>query len=157
MQFCRDILDEICDVFDSPYILIGGDECPKAEWLESQTARKQLEDIDGKTMDELQRWFTSQIGKHLAARETAAGLGRSHRRRCSGRATPRLCLARLDESRLSAPPSWAYPLIQAPTRLYFDYAQGPEANEPLSIGMGSDLARVYSFDPYEGIDEDKSI
>ena len=29
LQFAKDVLNEIMDIFPSPYIHIGGDECPK--------------------------------------------------------------------------------------------------------------------------------
>ena len=32
MQFLEDVLSEICDLFPSEYIHVGGDECPKVRW-----------------------------------------------------------------------------------------------------------------------------
>lgn len=32
LQFAKDVLNEIMDIFPSPYIHIGGDECPKVRW-----------------------------------------------------------------------------------------------------------------------------
>ncbi|TXS52106.1 beta-hexosaminidase [Streptomyces sp. uw30] len=38
-DFCRTVLEEVMDVFPSPYIHIGGDECPLTEWEQSPQAR----------------------------------------------------------------------------------------------------------------------
>ena len=47
-----------------------------------------------------------------------------------------------------------YDVIMTPNSyLYFDYLQGPQENEPLSIGGNLPIEKVYSFDPYEGLDE----
>lgn len=32
LQFAKDVINEIMDIFPSPYIHIGGDECPKYHW-----------------------------------------------------------------------------------------------------------------------------
>lgn len=152
MDFAKDILTELMEVFDSPYIHIGGDECPKSEWLESKTARQQLEDIGGKDMEELQRWFTEEIAKFL----------HSKGRRLVGwdevidggvPAGDPLIVAWRDWTKAAErATALGVPTIQAPTLLYFDYAQGPEDEEPLSIGQGRDLKSVYAFDPYDKIE-----
>lgn len=152
LEFAKDILSELMDVFDSAYIHIGGDECPKAEWLESRTAKKQLEEIGGKYMEELQRWFTTEIGKFLASKG----------RRLVGwdevidggvpDGDPLIVAWRDWTKAAQRSTALGVPTIQAPTLLYFDYAQGPEDKEPLSIGQGGDLESVYAFDPYKDID-----
>jgi hexosaminidase len=152
LKFCTDILDEICEVFDSPYIHIGGDECPKREWLDSEVARRQLEEIGGKDMDVLQRWFTTQLGKHL----------KSKGRRLVGwdevldggvpDGEPLVMAWRDWTKAAKRSTSLGVDTIQTPGALYFDHAQGPESGEPLSIGLGADLAAVYALDPFAGID-----
>jgi N-acetyl-beta-hexosaminidase len=34
LQLAKDVINEIMDIFPSPYIHIGGDECPKERWKE---------------------------------------------------------------------------------------------------------------------------
>ena len=36
LDFCRTVLDEVMDVFPSPYIHVGGEECPTTEWDEQR-------------------------------------------------------------------------------------------------------------------------
>lgn len=40
LEFCRTVLDEVMEVFPSPYIHIGGEECPTTEWHDSPAARR---------------------------------------------------------------------------------------------------------------------
>lgn len=154
IDFCKDILDEVCEVFDSPHIHIGGDECPKEEWQASETARKQLKEIgDGKSddMEELQRWFSGQIAHHLAAKG----------RKLVGwdevidggvpEGEPTVVAWRDWTKAAQRATALGVPTVQAPSLLYFDRAQGPEDKEPLSIGPGGTLEQVYAYDPYAGI------
>ncbi|MGW0120338.1 beta-N-acetylhexosaminidase [Streptomyces sp. NPDC003327] len=67
LAFCRDVLDEVMDVFPSPYVHVGGDECPTTEWHTAPTALRRIADegLDGP--GSLHRWFTERIGDHLLA------------------------------------------------------------------------------------------
>src|SRR4029450_4361461 len=35
LRFCHEVLDDVCDLFPSRYVCIGGDECPTDEWRAS--------------------------------------------------------------------------------------------------------------------------
>ncbi|ORX39607.1 glycoside hydrolase superfamily [Kockovaella imperatae] len=154
LKFCKDILDELCEVFDSPYIHIGGDECPKSEWEESQTAREQLKEIGGKHMDELQRHFTTQIAAYLHEKGKKM-LGWDEIIDGGVPGGDPIVVAWRDWTKAAQRSTAAgVQTIQAPGLLYFDHAQGPVDKEPLSIGPGADLEAVYAFDPYKGIEEE---
>jgi hexosaminidase len=155
VNFAKDILDELCEVFDSEYIHIGGDECPKSEWLESPTAKKQLEEIGGKDMDDLQRWFTEQMAEHLKSKGRRlvgwdeiidGGLP-------SGR--PVVVAWRDWTKAAQRATDLGAEAIQAPSMLYFDHTDGPEEGEPISIGPGAALKEVYAMDPFKAIEESK--
>ncbi|CAK9785862.1 glycoside hydrolase [Cutaneotrichosporon oleaginosum] len=159
IQFAKDILGEICDVFDSPYIHIGGDECPKAEWAAADTARKQVEqmDLDPDHLDsyhKLQAWFTGEMAAFLASKgrkllgwdEILDG----------GAPDGVVVMAWRDWTHAAERATKAgIPVVQAPSLLYFDYAQGPEKDEPLAIGPGATLEQVYAFDPFKGVPEER--
>lgn len=62
------VLDEVIDVFDSPWIHLGGDECPRAEWRDSARvsqlmAERGIEDLDG-----VQAWIMRRLAAHVRAR-----------------------------------------------------------------------------------------
>ena len=74
LQFARDVIGELMDIFPSPYIHIGGDECPKERWKECPNCQKKiaelgLADIEGHSKeDQLQTWFMGEIQKDIVAR-----------------------------------------------------------------------------------------
>ncbi|MFE9907029.1 beta-N-acetylhexosaminidase [Streptomyces clavifer] len=67
-DFCRTVLDEVMDVFPSPYIHIGGEECPTTEWENSPAARARAaaEGLAGPRA--LHGWFMGRIGSFLVER-----------------------------------------------------------------------------------------
>ncbi|MFD6416558.1 beta-N-acetylhexosaminidase [Streptomyces sp. NPDC060194] len=68
LEFCRVVLDEVMDVFPSPYIHIGGDECPIVEWQESPRARERAAALGLDGPEALHGWFMGEMAAHLTAR-----------------------------------------------------------------------------------------
>lgn len=74
LQFAKDVINEIMDIFPSPYIHIGGDECPKERWKECERCQAKiaelgLKNIDGHSKEEqLQTWFMDEVAKEIRAR-----------------------------------------------------------------------------------------
>ena len=72
MTFVKDVLTEVMDIFPSPYIHLGGDECPKARWAECPDCQRKIRELGlkasgSKTKEELlQSWFTSEIEAFLS-------------------------------------------------------------------------------------------
>jgi len=66
--FLTDILDEVIDLFPSPYIHIGGDEAIKNQWEQSPYIQSRLRELGLKDEHELQSWFITRIGDHLTQR-----------------------------------------------------------------------------------------
>ena len=69
MAVVFDLYAELLEVFDSPYVHVGGDECPPDEWLASPAARALAEQRGLPGPEYLQRWFTEQLRDWLAARD----------------------------------------------------------------------------------------
>ena len=74
LQFARDVLNEIMDIFRSPYIHIGGDECPKERWEACPKCQAQIRKLGLKDTPEhskenqLQAWFMGEVEKSIVAR-----------------------------------------------------------------------------------------
>ena len=74
LQFAKDVLDEIMDIFPSEYIHIGGDECPKARWEECPVCQAKIKELGLKDTREhskenqLQVWFMEQVKKEIESR-----------------------------------------------------------------------------------------
>lgn len=158
LKFAKDILGEICDVFDSPYIHIGGDECPKTEWALAETAREQVKKL-GLDPDNLQSYhklqseFTRELGAFLKSRgrklvgwdEILDG----------GAPKDVVVMAWRDwEDAARKATEAGVPVVQTPGLLYFDHPEDP-ADDTGAVGAGATLEKVYAFDPYKGIDKEK--
>src|SRR5262249_50093834 len=57
LRFLENVLEEVLELFPSPFIHIGGDEVRKNEWHESATAQARMQRERLKDEDELQSWF----------------------------------------------------------------------------------------------------
>ncbi|MFJ9761198.1 beta-N-acetylhexosaminidase [Streptomyces sp. NPDC101149] len=67
-DFCRAVLDEVLDVFPSPHVHIGGDECPTTQWAASPVARARADAEGLAGVDALHSWFLRRVGAHLLER-----------------------------------------------------------------------------------------
>jgi len=68
IDFFKNVLDEVLEIFPSEYIHIGGDEVPKKEWRESATAQARIRELGLRDEDELQSWVIGEFGRYLAER-----------------------------------------------------------------------------------------
>ncbi|MFJ3689838.1 beta-N-acetylhexosaminidase [[Kitasatospora] papulosa] len=64
-DFCRTVLQEVMDVFPSPYIHLGGDECPTGEWEDSPAARDRAAAAGLSGPGGLHGWFMGRVGSFL--------------------------------------------------------------------------------------------
>lgn len=71
MQFAKDVLQEVADLFPAPYLHIGGDEVPRDRWeacskCQAYMKRNQLKDTDSHTAEDLlQGTFNIQMSDYL--------------------------------------------------------------------------------------------
>lgn len=70
-EFLQTVLKEVCDLFPSPYIHIGGDEVPKDHWKNCPDCQRRMREEGLKDENELQGYVTRRIEKYLQ------GLGRN--------------------------------------------------------------------------------
>lgn len=74
LQFAKDVLTEIMDIFPSEYIHIGGDECPKARWKACPKCQAKIRELGLKSTPEhtkenqLQAYFMGEVEKVINAR-----------------------------------------------------------------------------------------
>ncbi|MFV0132025.1 beta-N-acetylhexosaminidase [Streptomyces sp. HMX87] len=65
LDFLRAVLDEVMEVFPSPYLHIGGDECPTTEWEHSPRARARAAAESLPAPAALHGWLLGRAGAHL--------------------------------------------------------------------------------------------
>jgi len=66
------ILDEICDIFPSEYIHIGGDEAPKGNWDKCPHCIGRINNLGLKDSHDLQLWLAARMATHLKTRNRKA-------------------------------------------------------------------------------------
>ena len=66
IRYLESIFDEVCELFpDSPFLHIGGDECPKGCWKTCPKCQARMREIGAKDERELQVWFTRHFANYL--------------------------------------------------------------------------------------------
>ena len=153
LQFVKDVLDEVMQLFPGEYIHIGGDESPRVKWQKCPLCQKRISDegihAEGKQSAEalLQGWFTTQVQQYLA----------QHGRRIIGWDELLGC----DVDTTATIMSWTgaepgakgarlgHDVIMTPnTPMYFDHYQTKNYwNEPTAFGGCATLKMVYDFEP----------
>lgn len=74
IEFIKDVLSEVMDIFPSEYIHLGGDECPKVRWKECAHCQARIKELGikakgSKTAEELlQSWFMDEIARFVEER-----------------------------------------------------------------------------------------
>ena len=66
--FICDILDEVCELFPSQYVHLGGDEVPKDRWCNCRLCRERMSELKIDDYDELQTYMVEQFRAHLEAK-----------------------------------------------------------------------------------------
>ena len=61
MEFCKNVYDELIDLFPYEYVHIGGDEVEKTNWKKCKDCQKRMAENNLKTEEELQSWFIHQM------------------------------------------------------------------------------------------------
>ncbi len=144
--FLENVLDEVMELFPSPYIHIGGDECPKTRWEESAFCQDLMKTEHLKDEHELQSYFIQRIEKYVNSKgrniigwdEILEG----------GLAPYATVMSWRGMSGGIEAAKAGHDVIMTPgTHCYFDHYQADPAFEPLAIGGLTTLEKVYSFNP----------
>ena len=155
LDFLRDILDEISDLFPSEYVHIGGDECPKSEWekcpdCQALIAKLGLEDKNGVSAEQyLQNYVMSEMQAFLAKKgKKIIGWDEILEGNLAEGAT--LMYWRGGNPKV---PNSGYDIIMTPNNyFYFDYFQVKDTEKaPVGIGGYVPLEKVYSFEPLDEV------
>jgi hexosaminidase len=134
--FLQDILSQVIDLFPSPFIHIGGDECPKDHWKKCPVCQGKMKDEGLRNEDELQSYFVKRIEAFLNARGRRL-IGWDEI--LEGGIAPNAAVMawRVEAQAAEFAAKAGHDVVMAPTsHLYFDY---PEST--------TSLEKVYSFEP----------
>ena len=66
VQFAKDVIDELTELFPFGYIHLGGDECPTHKWERNSDCQALLKEIGSENYRDLQIHFYKQLLDHVA-------------------------------------------------------------------------------------------
>ena len=66
VEFAKDVIDELTEIFPFGYIHLGGDECPVNKWRENEQCKARLATIGSQNYRDLQIDFYKQLHDHIA-------------------------------------------------------------------------------------------
>ena len=159
MVFLENVLGEICDIFPSKYIHIGGDEAPRVRWHDCpkcQAKAKELglkADKEHSIEDRLQSYCMARMEKYLNERGRQI-IGWDEI--LEGDVAPNATVMSWRGVKGGIKASeMGHDVIMTPnTYCYFDYYQSEDKeNEPLAIGGFLPIEKTYNYNPTEGLDE----
>lgn len=153
LQFVKDVLSEVADIFPSEYIHIGGDECPKVRWEKCPKCQERIKSLglksDAKHTKEqrLQSYMIQEAAKYLKEKgkriigwtEILEG----------GLVPDATLMSWIGESGGIEAAHQHHDVIMTPnTYLYFDYYQSKNVeDEPLAIGGYLPIEKTYNYEP----------
>ncbi len=144
--FIDHVLDEVMDLFKSPYIHIGGDEAIKPQWKASPAIQARIKALGLKNEDELQSWFITKVSQHIESRgRRLIGWDEILQGGVAPDATV-MSWRGIDGAVDAAKQGHDTVLSPAPD-LYLDNRQSASADEPPGRGYILNLKSVYAFNP----------
>ena len=156
IQFMKNVLDEIMELFPSRFIHIGGDEALKQEWSESREIQDKIQELGLKNENELQSWFIGQMNSHIQENgRRLIGWDELLEGGLVKNAT--VMNWRINQSGAEAANSGHDVVVSQHSHLYFNFYQTKPTNtEPLAIGGMITTRKAYTFNPHlKGVADDK--
>lgn len=146
-EFLENVLTEVIDLFPSQYIHIGGDECPKIAWKNSQFCQDLMKKEGLNDEHELQSYFIRRIDKFVSSKgRKIIGWDEILEGGLSPNATV-MSWRGVDGGIAAA--KQKHDVIMSPnSHMYLDYYQGSASSEPLAIGGFLPIEKTYSFEPF---------
>ncbi|MBQ9558408.1 MAG: beta-N-acetylhexosaminidase [Bacteroidaceae bacterium] len=68
LDFLKRVYDELCDVFPSKLIHIGGDECPRNRWKQCPRCQAKMKELGLTREAELQTYINKEMDRYLSAK-----------------------------------------------------------------------------------------
>lgn len=156
VDFMKNVLSEIMDLFPSRFIHVGGDEAVKHEWMESHRVQERMIELGVKDEHDLQGWFIDKMNSHIRANGRRL-IGWDEIMKDDLASNAAVMCWRVSNSSVDAVNTGHDSVTALCSHLYFDHYQCEPVNEePLAIGGMSSAGKVYSFDPvFSGVKENK--
>lgn len=145
-HFIEDVLDEVCELFPSEYIHIGGDECPTTRWAECPACQANMKRLGISDVNMFQGYFTQRVEDYLKTKgRKIIGWDEILDKGVDKDAT--ILSWQGEQGGINAAKQGNYAIMVPSAYLYFNFYQGVAATEPLSFGGFTPLKKVYTYEP----------
>jgi len=153
VTFLHDVLDELCDVFPSTFIHLGGDECPKDRWKECPKCQQKAKELGLKA--ENGRSVEAQLQTYLLC-DAEAYLAKKGRQVIGweeilegGLGPNTTVMSWLGQESGEEAAKMGHDVIMTPLgHCYFDYCQSKDwDNEPVAFQNALTMQQVYAHEP----------
>ena len=159
VQFAKDVVDELIELFPFGYIHLGGDECPTGKWERNAECQALLKEIGSTNYRDLQIHFYRQIKEHIAQKPA------DKQRKLifwnevlHGNTEPLgdditiMAWIGADRAAVDAVKRGMNTILSPQIPYYINRRQSKLETEPLSQGHGDEtVERVYSYKPMDGV------
>ncbi len=144
-KFLENVLDEVCGLFPSKYIHVGGDESPKTHWKICPACQQRIKNEKLKDEHELQSYFVQRIEKYLNSKgRTIIGWDEILE---GGLAPNAVVMSWRGETGGIEAAKQKHRVIMTPGNpVYFDHTQSKN-EDSVTIGGYNPIENVYAWDP----------
>ncbi len=145
-EFLRKVFHEIADLFPSPYIHVGGDECSKMWWKQSAATQQFIKQNKLKDEVALQTYFIEQVSKYLQEKNKKV-IG-WHEIMEGKLDTSTIVMNWANDAKAIEAANKGFNVIMTPGKpYYFDHYQSKDPKDSLAIHGYNPLEAVYNYDP----------
>ena len=157
-EFADELLRYVGELFPSPYLHIGGDECPTNEWRESPAAQRQMVALGVTRVEEIQGRFTDRLSATVESLALVdPGFGDEQTRRAvawdevleAGAPRNTIVMAWRHSSQAVRAAEAGHDVVMTPMQFtYFDWPQSDSPTEPVALmtpPWPTSLEKVYRF------------
>lgn len=162
VQFAKDVIDELTELFPFGYIHLGGDECPTYKWERNASCQALLGEIGSTNYRDLQIHFYKQLLDHVAQKpadkqrklvfwnEVLHGNTEP-----LGKDISIMAWIGADGAAKDAAMRGMNTILSPQIPYYINRRQSKLATEPMSQGYGDEtVERVYNYKPMNNIPEE---
>lgn len=163
LQFAKDILSEIMDLFPYPYIHIGGDECDASHWERNAECMAFMKKMKFSHIRALQSYFTKEMADFAATRgyklmawnETITAAG-SDVDMIKATGADIVCWTGAENAARKAYSLGLSNVLAPQPTYYINRKQSADPSEPTGPGNGNEtLEAVYNYAPANNVPQDK--
>lgn len=146
LRFYEGVFEEVLELFPSPFVHIGGDECPKDQWRASAAAQTRIRELGLADEDALQSWFVRHFDNWLTARGRRL-IGWDEI--LEGGLAPGAAVSSWRGYACGVTAARAgHDVVMCPEQqVYLDHRQDGGPDEPVPIGYVRTMEDVFRFEP----------